>query len=195
MINLSGATKGILLDPFCGIGTILQEAALMGFAVYGVDIDADAIKSCLKNLDWFENEYKIKVNKKIINGDSRNLIKYFSEGSIDAIVAEPYLGPALIEKPDENEAKKILNDIQGFYENIIKSMLKVLKPGARIVVISPSFKMDNYFMRLNIEKMLEGAKLVDPLKKYDIDHDFPFLDFEERHNTLREINIIEKIKK
>lgn len=43
MINISGIKEGVLLDPFCGIGSILQEAVLMGFDIRGVDIDKNCI--------------------------------------------------------------------------------------------------------------------------------------------------------
>ncbi len=54
LINLCGPiTKpATLLDPFCGTGVLLQEALLMGFHVYGTDIDERMVKYSEKNLDW-----------------------------------------------------------------------------------------------------------------------------------------------
>lgn len=198
MINLSGNKNGILLDPFCGIGSILQEAALMGFDVRGVDIDRSCIEGCIKNLSWLEKEYKIKIGdigKKIMVGDSRNLEKYFPENSIDAIITEPYLGPPLKEKPSSAEGKKILDEIAPLYEKSIASMIKVLKPGKRMVIVAPVFKTEEGIVRLNMEEICRknNAVLVDVLKKHSIPHGFPFLDFEDRHKTIREINVAEKM--
>lgn len=197
MINLSGCKSGTLLDPFCGIGSILQEAALMGFEVHGVDADKDCVSGCIKNLSWLEKEYKIRIGdiwKKILVGDARNLEKYFPENSVDAIVTEPYLGPPLKEKPSAAEAKRILDEIAPLYEISIASMVKVLKPGKRIVIVAPCFKTEKGIARLDMDGICgrNNCVLVDVLKKYGIPHGFPFLDFEERHRTIREINVVEK---
>ncbi len=49
MINLSGARREVL-DPFCGSGGLLIEAALMGLKVTGVDIDQKMLLRARKNL-------------------------------------------------------------------------------------------------------------------------------------------------
>jgi len=51
MVNLARTKKDRkFLDPFCGTGGILIEACLVGAKVYGIDIDMDMVKGCLKNL-------------------------------------------------------------------------------------------------------------------------------------------------
>ncbi len=50
MINLSGLGKGKLIDPFCGAGGILIEAARLGFRITGYDIDKRAIGKAKLNL-------------------------------------------------------------------------------------------------------------------------------------------------
>ena len=57
LINLCGPiTKpATLIDPFCGTGVLLQEALLMGFHVYGTDIDERMVKYSEKNLAWLFN--------------------------------------------------------------------------------------------------------------------------------------------
>lgn len=52
LVNLSGIRPGQrLLDPCCGTGSSLIEAALMGVAAYGSDIDAGAVAGTRENLD------------------------------------------------------------------------------------------------------------------------------------------------
>ena len=63
MLNLSGAKTGeSILDPFCGIGTIIQEGILLGYKMLGSDINKKAIKGSEQNLEWFRNRYKISPN-------------------------------------------------------------------------------------------------------------------------------------
>ena len=40
----------MLLDPFCGAGTILAEAGLTGFAVLGGDTQSNALRAARENL-------------------------------------------------------------------------------------------------------------------------------------------------
>jgi tRNA (guanine10-N2)-dimethyltransferase len=62
-INLTGLTKGTLLDPFCGSGGLLIESYLMGFNATGYDIDKIQIKRAKKNLDFYDiKNYNIKIN-------------------------------------------------------------------------------------------------------------------------------------
>jgi tRNA (guanine10-N2)-dimethyltransferase len=50
MINLTGLKKGKILDPFCGAGGILIEAARLNFKTKGQDIDKRAIGKAKLNL-------------------------------------------------------------------------------------------------------------------------------------------------
>ncbi len=53
LVNLSGITKGTVIDPFVGTGGILIEAGFMGFEVIGYDIDEIMLKKCEANLKYF----------------------------------------------------------------------------------------------------------------------------------------------
>jgi len=197
MINMSKATEGVLLDSFCGIGGILQEALLMGIDIRGVDNDKKCINGCIENMKWLEREYGIdleNIEDKIRVGDSRNLSSYFDKDFFDAIVSEPYLGPPLKKKPNNKKAKEILNDLEPLFRLTIREMTSVLKPGGRIVIISPFFFIGGKKLTLDMEAIAKqnGCEIINPLKKYRITHRFPLVDFEKRHKTLRQINIIEK---
>ncbi len=50
MINLTGITKGKVVDPFVGTGGILIEAGLLGFPVIGYDVDEHMLLRAEKNL-------------------------------------------------------------------------------------------------------------------------------------------------
>jgi tRNA (guanine10-N2)-dimethyltransferase len=53
MINLSRVRRGgIVLDPFCGVGGILLEAARLGIHVAGGDISEKLARRALENLKW-----------------------------------------------------------------------------------------------------------------------------------------------
>ena len=58
LINLTGAVKGTIVDPFCGAGGFLIEAGLLGFKLVGSDIDWAMIVRARKNLASFKLKAK-----------------------------------------------------------------------------------------------------------------------------------------
>ena len=62
MINLSGVDpkKSTILDPFCGSGTVLMEAILMGFKeIVGSDIWQKAMDDTRMNMEWLIQEFQL----------------------------------------------------------------------------------------------------------------------------------------
>ena len=54
MINLARAKPGVtLLDPFCGTGSILIEAGLIGCRVLGSDVKQKMVRGSMRNLEYF----------------------------------------------------------------------------------------------------------------------------------------------
>ncbi len=187
MVNLLGIKSGIILDPFCGIGTILQEAVLMGFDVRGVDIDKNCAVSARKNLDWLKKEYSLELkelDKKIISGDSRKLSKYFGKEPIDGIATEPYLGPPLKKYTERKKAEKILSELDELYTKVLSECHKILKSSGRVCIISPRIKLGNSTISLNMPEIC---------KKTNFQLLHTYTDSEERHRLIREINVLEKV--
>jgi tRNA G10 N-methylase Trm11 len=197
MVNLSGVQKGILLDPFCGIGGILQEAALLGFEVRGLDADRRCVQDCRQNLAWLEREYNIKItglNSRILCVKAENLSSCFKKESVDAVVTEPPLGPPLRKRPGRRRAEKIVQALERDYEIYVQQLVRVLRPGGRLVMVTPCFPTGNGMVGVDVGRIAEQhrAALLDPLKECAVPHAFPFVDHGERHRTLRQITVIEK---
>jgi tRNA G10 N-methylase Trm11 len=193
MINLSRTKESRnLLDPFCGIGGILQEAAIMGLEPRGIDIDGKCIPQAIRNLMWISKEYRIPIpnpEKKIRQGDATKLSSLFRPESIDLIVTEPNLGPALKISPDRNRAERILRGLRPLYEKSLKEFSLVLKPKGRVCMVFPRFEFGRHFSHLEAEKLAgkAGLKSVNVLEEHGLPGKFPYIDKEERHRTIREI--------
>jgi len=142
MINLSGIKEGKVLDAFCGVGTILQEALLQGFEVVGVDTDAKAIKGAEENLKWFGFE---REKYSLINFDSTRVT--IPECSV--MVSEPDLGTTLKKTPPRPVAEKTLKD---FERLIIRTINNVKgKVSGRFVFSSPLIRIGKKRIGCNIE--------------------------------------------
>lgn len=63
VVNLAVKNKKEkIIDPFCGSGSLLIEAGIMGMEIEGCDIDRTMIEGCKKNLEYFGiNKYKLKI--------------------------------------------------------------------------------------------------------------------------------------
>jgi len=141
MINLTGLNNDKkILDPFCGSGTILQEAMLLGFKnIYGSDKDKRAIANSKENINWLKKEYKLSNSINIKQINVKNLNKYFDKKSIDIIVTEPFMGDARLIQKNNNikTLKNITNELQILYMEAFKEFKKILSPNGKIVFLFP----------------------------------------------------------
>ncbi len=134
LINLSGAKpRDLLLDPFCGVGGILQEALIKKMDVHGIDKDKQATIDAVKNLKWIASEYSAKNNFKIENLDSRKA----PDLQFAAIATETPLGKVLRKKPTDNEAKFIIQNFEAYMIPILAKIKNVKKPNAKIAITFP----------------------------------------------------------
>ena len=134
LINLSSAKpRDLILDPFCGIGGILQEALIKKINVHGIDKDKTATEGATQNLKWLTSEYKIENSYKIENYDSRKA----PDLQFAAIITETPLGKILRKKPNDNEAKQIIQNFEAYIIPILKKLKSVKKPKAKIAITFP----------------------------------------------------------
>ncbi len=147
MINLLGTeNKGILLDPFCGSGTVLQEAVILGYKkLLGTDKSAKAIEDSQKNLTWLKKQYPYSFEAKIIKAEAENLSKYLSPHSVDYLVSEPFMGSAteIMKKNNFNYFYDLSQELAGLYFYSFQEFYKILKPQAKIIFVFPIFNVQN----------------------------------------------------
>ncbi|MHA2432250.1 MAG: TRM11 family SAM-dependent methyltransferase, partial [Candidatus Thorarchaeota archaeon] len=75
LLNLGGARPGdTVLDPFCGSGTLLMEAAILGMKCRGIDINSEAVEGTRTNMKWLGSELGEWIDFKIIKGDARDAL-------------------------------------------------------------------------------------------------------------------------
>lgn len=156
LINLCGKLPegARVLDPFCGTGVVLQEAAIMGYMPYGTDLNERMVEYSKKNLSWLFNERNRKrfkilpglIQKKdqileaVSVGDATN---FTWEGEIDAVAFEGYLGAPMSKPPVDikfkTEKAKCREIAMGFLKNITPQ----IKSGTPVVMALPAWLREN----------------------------------------------------
>jgi len=156
MINLANKSKEqLFLDPFCGMGTILEELVLLGYKnIIGTDIQDKAIASTKANLDWLFRNYKFlkraNYHIRLEKCDVRDLSKIKSFSKVDAIVTEPYLGSSRLRYFHSSQIKNEIEKIESLYLNAFSEFRKILSEEGVIVIIFPIFYLRNSFFYLEI---------------------------------------------
>jgi len=109
LVNLA-RTKKELYDPFCGTGSILIEAALIGAKVNGSDLDTRMLKRAKENLDFY------KIDAKLEKLDATKLSKKFKK--VKAIATDP---------PYRRSSFSSKEDISELYNLFLKEVEKILQ--------------------------------------------------------------------
>jgi len=169
MINLANISEEkTILDPFCGSGTIIQEATLMGYEnIIGTDISEEAIKNSQKNIKWLLEKSKNHDSKskiKIFQTDVRNLSLKIKEKSIDLIVTEPYLGP-IKNLNIKSEIFNIQSELSNLYLDAFRQFKMILKSNGKIVIIFPVLKINNqlHFLPILDELKKSNWQMINPI--------------------------------
>lgn len=160
MCNLTALREGIIWDPFCGSGTILMEAAVLGFDILGTDIDLMALDSLSKNIQWLSKENIIKDTKYNvfqldINKVERKVLKDLKRTPINAIVCEPFMGPPQKKLLTEFQAKELITDVTKLFNGFFDVINQIAKKGFKIVLILPSYRTKKGWVDINISQFID----------------------------------------
>ena len=160
MINLATQPlDSVIYDPFCGSGTVVTEAMLMGYKnIIGSDSSEVAINDTQKNVTWLLDRYNLDINNfnlDIFQYDATLISKRIKQNSIDAIVAEPFLGKPMRGNELISAIESQASELKYLYTKAFAEMYKVLKPNGIIVFIIPRFHVKNEWVKIDCEKEIE----------------------------------------
>jgi tRNA (guanine10-N2)-dimethyltransferase len=144
IINLAASTTPpapgtTILDPFCGTGVILQEAMLMGFSVFGSDLEPRMIDYSRQNTDWaVETLHPQTSTIGLELGDATNMEWTLQP---DVVAAETYLGRPFTERPTPEILTKTIGDVNLILKKFLANIRDQLKPGTRLCLGVPAWQM------------------------------------------------------
>jgi tRNA (guanine10-N2)-dimethyltransferase len=120
MVNLARAKAGeLVLDPFCGTGSVLVEAAIIGCRILGCDVQRRMAEGTRRNLKHFGIE-----PEGLVIADSRKL----PLSQIDHVVTDPPYGKS---------ATTMKSTTKEIVEGVLGSARVVLREGQLICIASP----------------------------------------------------------
>jgi len=177
LINLSNIhTEDTILDPFCGSGTILMEAASMEYTnLTGTDTSQKAVDDSIKNMEWLEKKSvsaKAAPDKpvstiediNIFKANAEHINKEIAKESIDAVITEPYMGVPLRGHENKPFLQNQAKELSLLYTHTFRSLYDILAPNGTVVFIMPQFRHDNTWVIINcIDRIVEAGFSVEPL--------------------------------
>lgn len=149
MVNLAVGNHppqkgGIVLDPFCGTGVILQEAALMGFDVYGSDLEQKMIDYTEANLQWLltvtphlASQSADKRHYQLEQGDA---MVHTWHPTPTFVSAESYLGQPFSAPPSPAKLQEVKNNCNHIIGSFLKNIAGQLISGTPLVLAVPAWR-------------------------------------------------------
>lgn len=160
MINLAIGDKIVdpslaaqrVLDPFCGTGVLLQEAALMGQSVYGTDLAEKMIRYSRDNLNWLKDTYRLDFDWYLHEGDA---VTTQWQAPVDAVAAESYLGQPFSAPPSPAKLTEVTGNCNHIISGFLKNLSGQLKAGTPVVVAVPAWRSkDGTFTHLPLTQQI-----------------------------------------
>jgi len=208
LLNLSIKQRNVpnvIFDPFCGTGTILAEALLLGQIVFGSDIDKFKIDLANKNLKWFSKNFIYSGTLAgIFEADATKIKSSNLPLSPDAIISEPYLGPPLVKLPSQDRLKLIIQELADLYLKFLSNARFLIKEQGRIVIALPVFQTKKLRYLPIIDELDKiGYNIVDLLENLESWKKDVLTEYNNERNTIiysrpgqfiaREIIVLEKV--
>ena len=144
MLNLALGSKnntpGLILDPFCGTGTVLQEALLRQFDVIGTDLSDKMVSYTQENLNWITKSHKLTGQIIDISQADATNNQWSNAQQISAVVCETYLGQPFSAPPSPAKLKEVTGNCNHIISGFLKNIHSQLTPGTRLCIAVPAWR-------------------------------------------------------
>ncbi len=141
MVNIatgqSSDTRGIILDPFCGTGVVLQEASLLGYPAYGTDLSEKMIDYSKANLAWLAERYTSVTPPVIELGDA---MTHTWQQPITAIASETYLGQPFSAPPAHDKLIQVRDNCNHIIGEFLTNISKQLEKDTPLCLAIPAWR-------------------------------------------------------
>lgn len=143
MINLAGGDpeQHTILDPYCGVGTVLTEAMSLGYTrLIGSDIDEKATEATRKNVAWEAKRTEVSTEPQILHTSAEQISTFLAPKSVDVLVSEVYLGEPRKGDEERMVLERRMEKLVDMYTEGFRSLSSVIADGASVVMGFPVYK-------------------------------------------------------
>jgi tRNA G10 N-methylase Trm11 len=137
MVNYTGITNGRILDPFCGTGVLLQEAALLGYDTYGTDLVDKMIDFTTVNMEWLARTHHTETK---FNAEKGDAMTHHWQPPIDAVSCETYLGQPFSAPPSPSKLEEVRGNCNHIISTFLKNIASQLQSGTPLCVGVPAWR-------------------------------------------------------
>ncbi len=170
IVNLATADAdpkfgGVVLDPFCGTGVILQEAGLMGFDLYGSDLEPRMVTFTQANLQWLETLPIAQCAPEPATTATPTAFgAHLEVGDATAhtwkptpnfVACETYLGRPFSAQPKPEVLLEVRQNVDTILRTFLKNLAHQTKPGFRACLAVPAWSFNGRFTHLKTLDSLE----------------------------------------
>ncbi|HSW80226.1 MAG TPA: hypothetical protein VLG47_05610 [Candidatus Saccharimonadales bacterium] len=127
----------LLLDPFCGTGVVLQEAALMGLNVFGTDIDQRMIDYTQTNFDWLKS---MNPRGELLGLEAGDATSHKWSKKPDTIACEAYLGRPFTSTPQAEVLAKTAGDANIILTKFLQNLYDQIDSGTPLCIAVPAWQ-------------------------------------------------------
>ncbi|HRQ87070.1 MAG TPA: methyltransferase domain-containing protein, partial [Candidatus Saccharibacteria bacterium] len=159
MLNLALGERynspATVLDPFCGTGVLLQEALLMGYSVYGSDLNPKMVDYTKVNLQWLQkNNRHLGTVKDIREGDATTF-SWKEAPKLQAVVCETYLGQPFSAPPSPAKLAEVRRTCNAIITSFLKNIGGQIPSGTPLCLAIPAWRDKNgHFSHLPLVQSL-----------------------------------------
>jgi tRNA G10 N-methylase Trm11 len=143
IVNLAATDRPLgettVLDPFCGTGVVLQEAALMGYDIYGTDIEPRMITYSKANLEWLQVTHKAP-NLDTVPLEAGDATSHTWEQPFDVVASETYLGQPFNTFPSSDKLAQVRGTCNTIIEKFLENISEQIQSGARLCLAIPAWQ-------------------------------------------------------
>ncbi|HRC27835.1 MAG TPA: hypothetical protein PKV96_00415 [Candidatus Saccharimonas sp.] len=157
MVNMAAGditNTTTVLDPFCGTGVVLQEAALLGCGtVYGSDLSAKMVDYTQTNLDWLLDRYHLATTVRVEEADA---ITHQWQQPVSTVICETYLGQPFSAPPSPAKLTEVRGNCDRIVGTFLRNIAGQLAPGTTLCIAIPAWRdHTGQFTHLSVVGSLE----------------------------------------
>ena len=128
-----------ILDPFCGTGTVLQEALLAGYDVVGTDLSQKMVDYTTENLSWLQSTFTAPGNVIDIHQADATTHRWPNSRHLTAVVCETYLGQPFSAPPAPQKLTAVVGNCNHIITSFLTNICPQLAPNTSLCIAVPAW--------------------------------------------------------